>query len=87
MSTYTGSPKDRSRIQGWDSCPDGYVHPCDNQMRESIDQALVQLKKDCKKPLKRSGAGGSTFTIWRKELEVTTKKPLILTKATTRKVG
>lgn len=62
------------------------MYPSDDDMRASIDAAFDQLKGDFQKPLKRQDAGGNTFTIWRLELEVTTKKPFVLTKVAKRKV-
>lgn len=83
----TGSPKDRGRIEGWNSCPSGYVYPSDAEILAVIDTGLQQLKSDFSKPLRRKGAGGQVHRIWRSALDVTAKDPLLLTKIAKRKVG
>ncbi|DBA82082.1 TPA: hypothetical protein ACH3X1_007082 [Trebouxia sp. C0004] len=80
-----GSPKDRGRIEGWDQCPLGYTYPDENETIAIIDGALESLITDLKKPLKRKGTGGKPFTIWREDLKVTARNPLVLTRVAKRK--
>ncbi|DBA84190.1 TPA: hypothetical protein ACH3X1_016799 [Trebouxia sp. C0004] len=87
MTSKRGSPKDRGRIEGWDQCPLGYTYPDENETIAIIDGALESLITDLKKPLKRKGTGGEPFTIWREDLKVTARNPLVLTRVAKRKVG
>ncbi|DBA88052.1 TPA: hypothetical protein ACH3X1_005033 [Trebouxia sp. C0004] len=85
MTSKRGSPKDRGRIEGWDQCPLGYTNPDENETIAIIDGALESLITDLRKPLKRKGTGGKPFTIWREDLKVTARNPLVLTRVAKRK--
>ncbi|DBA94585.1 TPA: hypothetical protein ACH3X1_002168 [Trebouxia sp. C0004] len=57
----------------------------ENETIAIIDGALESLITDLKKPLKRKGTGGKPFTIWREDLKVTARNPLVLTRVAKRK--
>ena len=82
----TGSPKDRSRIDNWDCCPDGYTYPSDGEIMAIVDAATQQVISDLKRPLRREGSGSATVTVWRPEMQTTSRDPFVLTQVHRRKV-
>ena len=73
-----GSPKDRSRITGWQQGSEAATTwLTDDQYAEVIDEALQEVMTDWKKEVKEPD--GTSNSVWRDGLTMTPREKPVLT--------